>query len=185
MRKTTGNKPQHYDTSDAQPLAGASACAAQVPSPPASLSQPMGKTTGNSPYIGDEQGSTAPDISQLTATAPPITEGSGATATSDSQPSTAADIGQQTRDVNFRTSANKLLGQVTPLAEEPGGLPFPTIHRPTGDAIPLATEPIGLPLYRIHRPSEGAEAFLDMLTIEAESDVHSEAVDLMLQHLHD
>ena len=75
-------------------------------------------------------------------------EGSGATATSDAQPSIGAELDQQ-----------------------------------TSDATPLAEERVGQPLHTIHWPSEEADALLDRLTFEAESDAQSEAADSMLQQL--
>ena len=117
-------KPEHYDTSAAQPRAGANTCTGQVPAPHRQWSLP---DTGNedvvpppkrvrsvSAYV-DQQTSGATPLAEGTgaSSAPPIVEGSGAIATSDAQQSTGADVDQQTSDA-------------TPLAEERVGQPLHT-----------------------------------------------------------
>ena len=57
------------------------------------------------------------------------------------------------------------------------------VDQQTSDATPLAEERVGQPLHTIHWPSEEADALLDRLTFEAESDAQSEAADSMLQQL--
>ena len=110
---------------------------------------------------GNAQARAGSVIIQGTSDASSLAAGSGATATDHAQLTAGADIAHQTSN-----------------APPPAG---GSAVSSTDDATPLVGGSAGLPLERLTLPSDD---LLDQLINAAESDTHSEAANIMLEHLH-